>query len=513
VSLRGTTDKPVADRGSGAEGAAHKLTSSQAHKLKPWTPAELPAPPNPKGFAWLSVVGPGVIVLGLSIGSGEFLLGPTAFVRYGLTLLWVTTVAVFLQTVFNMELMRYTVATGEPAFTGFMRTGPSPSVWAWLYALLYFMQSGWPAWAANAAGAFFFLGARRVAGPGDADVVYWIGVATFLATVSVLLVGRRIERTLEILNWIMIAVILSTFVALGLIFVAPHTWAAAAAGLVGFDLSTARFRFLPSGADFFLLGAFAAYSGAGGVSNVTLSNWARDKGYGMGKVVGYIPAAVGGKRVHLAHTGFIFAPTAESMARWRGWWRIVRADQWGIFFGGAIIGMALPALLYVTFLQHGRDIRGLGIGAALAEGMGAQAGPLVAAAVALMGAWILFKTQLDIVEGMVRAITDILWTGSRRIREWRGGDVRVVYYSVLAAVVGWGITALALAKPIALLQFGANVAGVVFVIASLHVLYVNTRLLPAELRPPLWRRLALVAMAVFYGTFSVMWVRTLVENL
>ncbi|MFN2567515.1 MAG: Nramp family divalent metal transporter [Gemmatimonadaceae bacterium] len=499
----------MTDRDRRGEAASHKPTSPQAHKLSPWAAAELPPPPRPKGLQWLSVVGPGVIVLGVSIGSGEFLLGPTAFVRYGLTLLWVTTAAVFLQTVFNMELMRYTVATGEPAFTGFMRTPPGPSAWAWIYALLYFLQSGWPAWAANAAGAVFFLSAGRLASPGDAQAVYWIGVATFLATVSVLLVGRRIERTLEILNWIMIACILGTLLTLALLFVAPRTWAAAAAGLVGFDLDTRSFRFVPTGADFFLLGAFAAYSGAGGVSNITLSNWARDKGYGMGQVAGYIPAAVGGKRVHLAHTGFTFAPTAEAMTRWRGWWRIVRADQWGVFFTGALLGMTLPGLLYVTFLPHGRDIRGLGIGAALAEAMGAKAGPFVAATVAVMGAWILFKTQLDIVEGMARAITDILWTGSRRVRAWRGGDVRVIYYSVLAAVVGWGVVALALARPIALLQFGANIAGVVLVIASLHLLYVNTRLLPPQIRPPLWRRVALVAMAGFYGAFSVLWVRSL----
>jgi hypothetical protein len=180
-----------------------------------------------------------------------------------------------------------------------------------------------------------------------------------------------------------------------------------------------------------------------------------------------------------------------------------------VFFTGALLGMTLPALLYVTFLPAGRDIRGLGIGAALASAMGSAAGPFAAATVAFMGAWILFKTQLDIVEGMARAITDILWTGSRRIRAWRGGDVRVIYYSVLAAVVGWGVAALSLARPIALLQFGANIAGVVFVIASLHLLYVNTRLLPPPLRPPLWRRVALVAMAMFYGMFSVMWLRSL----
>ena len=99
--------------------------------LDAWRHAELPVPPTPRGLGWASAVGPGVIVLGASIGGGEFLLGPTVFVRHGLTLLWVTTVAVFFQTVFNTELMRYTIATGEPVLTGFMRTKPRSSFWAW----------------------------------------------------------------------------------------------------------------------------------------------------------------------------------------------------------------------------------------------------------------------------------------------------------------------------------------------------------------------------------------------
>ena len=65
----------------------------------------------------------------------------------------------------------------------------------------------------------------------------------------------------------------------------------------------------------------------------------------------------------------------------------------------------------------------------------------------------------------------------------------------------WGIVALRLAQPFLLLQIGANMAGFVFVIASLHLLYVNTRLLPEHIRPPMWRRVALVAMALFYGFF------------
>jgi hypothetical protein len=449
-----------------------------------------------------------VIVLGLSIGSGEFLLGPAVFVRHGFSLLWAVGVAILLQTIFNTELMRYTLATGEPVCTGFMRTRPSSTMWAWVYAGLYFLQVGWPVWAGTAAGAIFFVVMRRLPGPADASAIYAIGAATFLVCVVLLSIGRRIERTLELLNWLLVAAILGAFLVLAVVFAPVSTWLAAGAGFVGFDAGRGVFDFVPSGVDFFLIGALVGYAGSGGVTNLALSNWARDRGYGMGERAGYIPAALAGEKGTLAKTGFIFTGSAESTRRWRGWWRIVSADQWGVFFAGALLGMALPGLLYVTFLPRGGDIQGLGISAALAAAIGARAGDLLAGVIAFLGAWILFKTQLDILEGMVRAITDMLWTGSARVRQWRGGDVRQVYYVVLAAVVVWGLVALRLAQPIVLLKASANIAGVVFVLSSLHLLYVNTRLLPEHVRPPLWRRAALVAMAVFYGFFVVLSARS-----
>jgi hypothetical protein len=479
------------------------------NELAPWQKADLPEPPRPRGLSWIGVCGPGVIVLGISIGSGEFLLGPAIFVKHGLSLLWVTLAAVFFQTIFNTELMRYTVATGEPVVTVFMRMRPGRTFWAWFYAALYFLQIGWPAWAATAAGAIFFLFADRLATPpSDSDTIYLIGIGTFLACIGVLLVGKRIARTLEILNWALVTCILGSFLVLGVIYVPFATWFSALAGFTGFDAVHGVFSFLPEHLDILLLGALVGYSGGGGVLNLTLSNWARDKGYGMGSRVGHIAGAVGGEKVQLAGTGFIFEPDAVNISRWRGWWRIVRVDQWGIFFVGALLGMMLPALLYVTFVPPGTDIKGLAISAVLAETIGATAGPWLGAGVALLGVWILFKTQLDVVEGMTRSITDILWTGSARARAWRGGDVRAVYYSVLAVVVAWGIIALNLAAPVMLLQIGANIAGAVFVITSLHVLYLNTHLLPVALRPPMWRRVALVAMALFYGFFLVLVARS-----
>jgi len=479
--------------------------------LEPWSRAELPAPPVPTGFGWIGVVGPGVIILGAAIGGGEFLLGPAVFVRHGFSLLWITSIAVVLQTVFNTELMRYTLATGEPVFTGFMRTRPSSTMWAWFYSILFFFQLGWPAWAANAAAAGFFLFTKRLPEAGDATTVYVIGVAAYLVCVAILLVGKRIERTLEILNAILIVCILGSFLVLAVIFVPLATWIAATVGFAGFDVASGSFTFLPKGADFFLLGALAGYSGAGGVANIVISNWARDRGYGMSQRAGYIPSAMSGEKAHLAHSGFMFSPDESEMKKWHGWWRVVRADQWGVFFTGAILGMMLPALLYVRFIPHGSDIRGLGISAALANGIGNHAGPLLAGVIAFLGAWLLFKSQLDLLDATVRAITDILWTGSRRLRERRGADVRVIYYSILAITVIWGIIALKLAQPIVLLQIGANVASVVFVIASLHLLYLNMRLLPAELRPGLVRRACLIFMALFYSFFVVLSASTMLK--
>jgi hypothetical protein len=474
--------------------------------LEAWKVANLPPPPRARGFGIFSVIGPGAIVLGASIGSGEWLLGPATFVKYGLALLWLTTVAVFLQTVLNTEVIRYTLYTGEPVLTGFMRTRPHSTFWAWFYAALFMLQTGWPAWAANAAGAAFFLFAARLAGVQDAWTVYWIGCATFIVCVVILVFsGKRIERTLEILNWIMIVIILGALLILCLIFVSGDQWLAGIVGLVGYDLQAQKFSFMPENLDWLLIGAFVGYSGAGGVTNLVVSNWTRDKGFGMGQVVGYIPAAIGGQKVKLAHTGSVFEITRKSLRSWHGWWRIVRYDQWGVFFLGGLLGMLLPAILYTSTLKAGTDIRGLGIAAELANSMTARGGRVISLSLAMMSVWVLFKTQLDILEGMTRAITDLLWSGSRRMRGWRGGDVRLIYYSVLAGVVIWGLIALRLTQPILLLQIGANMAGLVMVISSIHILYVNTRLLPVALRPPMWRRIALVAMSIFYGFFVYLW--------
>src|SRR5215216_4342216 len=104
-----------------------------AGALPPWHVREMPAPPpySPKNA--LRIAGAGAIILGVSIGSGEWLIGPAATAQYTAALLWVATASIVLQWIFNEEACRYTLYTGEPITVGFMRTKPGPAFWGWYY--------------------------------------------------------------------------------------------------------------------------------------------------------------------------------------------------------------------------------------------------------------------------------------------------------------------------------------------------------------------------------------------
>jgi hypothetical protein len=107
-----------------------------------------------------------------------------------------------------------------------------------------------------------------------------------------------------------------------------------------------------STASIVVIGAFTGYAGGGGLSNSTYSNFVRDKGWGMGRQVGAIPSAIGGRSVALSHVGKVFPLTEENMRRWRGWWRYILTDQVAIWGPGCFMGMALPALLSMQFAQY-----------------------------------------------------------------------------------------------------------------------------------------------------------------
>jgi hypothetical protein len=318
-----------------------------------------------------------------------------------------------------------------------------------------------------------------------------LGYATFALCFGISLVGKRIERTLEWAMWVMVGGIILYLLAVDIFTVSAENWRRV---LIGFGSVGS----LPEGGDWVLLGAFAAYSGSGGMGNAYTTNWMRDKGYGMSATVGFIPSALG-QPTELAPHGSVFEVNARSMDAWRQWWRYVHLDQWAIFGFGSLLGMMLTALFTIQYVPAGTVAGEWAVANLQATGIAAVHGPIFWYLTVLCGLWILFSTQLGIVDGLPRATTDMLWAASPRLR--RGGDVRRVYYGVLMVFAIWGCIGLNLARPITLIIIGANAAAFIFVVESLHTLVVNRLFLPRELRPPLWREVVLVLCALFYGGF------------
>ena len=459
-----------------------------AHQVK-----DLPAPPPFNFKNVIQVIGPGAILLGTSIGSGEWLLGPATIVQYGSALLWITTVAVILQVFLNVEFVRYTMYTGEPIITGFMRTKPGPKLWGWVYSLFIFAQYLWPGWAAASASSLFAAFMGRIPGAGDRQMMLMFGYLTFFLCVTIVIFGGKIERMLEYASWFMVAWIFIYLIIANIIFIPFHVSAATFSGFF-------KFGYLPRGADWVLLGAFAAYSGAGGMGNCFISNWMRDKGYGMGSTVGFIPSAVGGAKVKLSHTGNRFEVNEQNLSKWRTWMKYLAVDQYGVWGIGCLLGMYLCVNMAVGIVPHGTKMMGLASGAYQAKYLMEHTGYQIFWFLTLInGFWILFSTQLGNLDGIVRLTTDTLWSGSEAIRKWRGGDVRRIYYLILAMYVVWGCIGMGLAQPLVLIMIGANIAAFIFAFTGIHVIITNRKILPKEVRAPLWREAVVVCCSIFYA--------------
>ena len=86
-------------------------------------------------------LGPSLIALGISIGSGEWLLGPQAVGQYGFVGVgWVILVSAVLQTFYNVEISRYVMATGEAPVVGWGRVPPGYLLWVPLVGLRHHLR-------------------------------------------------------------------------------------------------------------------------------------------------------------------------------------------------------------------------------------------------------------------------------------------------------------------------------------------------------------------------------------
>ncbi len=73
----------------------------------------------PQPISWKKMIGPSIMLAGLSLGSGEFVMWPYIVYKAGFIFFWACVLGVVTQYFLNMEIERWTLVTGESAITGF----------------------------------------------------------------------------------------------------------------------------------------------------------------------------------------------------------------------------------------------------------------------------------------------------------------------------------------------------------------------------------------------------------
>ena len=155
--------------------------------------ADLPEPLPMK-----KVLGPSVLLLAGVIGSGEFVLWPYITSQVGLALVWLTLLGVLTQYFLNMEIERYTLATGETAVTGFTRLWKP---WGLLFVVMTIVPWAWPGWATGGTTTLSFaLGFSE-------DLIPYITIGVLVLIGAVLTLSPVVYQTVEKIQFFMVGLI------------------------------------------------------------------------------------------------------------------------------------------------------------------------------------------------------------------------------------------------------------------------------------------------------------------
>ena len=283
------------------------------------------------------MIGPGVILVATALGSGEYVIWPFVAANLGLTVLWAAIVAVAIQFFINMEVERYTLATGETAITGFTRMWKP---WWFLFVLMAIVPNVWPGLA---------IGRRDVpvASSSATSTSRLVAVLGLLAIGVTLTASPVVYRTVEKLQTVIIAGVVVWLVIAVVAGTRPTRGATSSAGFGELRLDPVR-------------------RGRGGhgrgdrgrdrvrrlrrVRHLAVSNWVRDQGMRMGHYVPRIASPLSGEQEAVPSTGSAFRAHRREPARaGSGWWKVANTEQavtfWLIGTAGIVI---LSVLAYST---------------------------------------------------------------------------------------------------------------------------------------------------------------------
>jgi hypothetical protein len=446
----------------------------------------------PEPLPLRKVLGPSVILAGVGVGSGEYILWPYISSNAGIGFLYLAVVGVTIQYFLNMEIERYTLATGETAIAGFAR---SWKPWGVLFCVFAVVPNIWPGWGtAGATTASYIFGGNPTT----------IAIGVLVAIGVALSLSRVVYRFLEGAEFFKVGL---TIVFLAIAIVA----AIKASAWSDLKDNAPNFGTLPTGSvAVSTLLAGLVFAGAGGANNLVQSNWIREKGFGMGAYVPRIESPITGEPEPQPTTGSMVRQDPENIGRFRKWFRVASKEQlvsfWAICLASIIV---FSVLAYsTTFGQNLSDEADFDFIKGEGEVLKDVVGPWFGTFFWLFGSISLMLVALGVVDYVSRLVADALKTLHLRDNE-RWSESKL-YTTVVWTMCLLGIAVLASGfdQPLVLLVLSACLNGIVMFIYSILLIRLNRGGLPSAIRVRGLRLGVLGFAVVFYGFFAGWYVIT-----
>ena len=449
-------------------------------------------PKREKSF-W-RMTGPGAVMVGLAIGSGEMVLWPWITAKFGAGMAWAAVLGIFIQMWINFEIGRWAIATGESAFTGFARVSRN---FIYFFMAALFVLAWLPGWA-RATGVILRHLVFGLEGPG-ADWQWTILV--YIAVFLLLFGPKRIYATLERVVSVLVLVVVFGMIA---VVFRIGTWehvVELGAGLVNFGNITLA-------EDFSFMRFFGAlvFVGAGGFGQLYYAYYLRDKGIGMGKQIPELQSALRDQGESRNQIGYTFPDTEENQSRFRDWFLYVKLDNvLYFFFLNTFITLLFMYGALVVFHANGivpTEANIIWDLSQLLEPSMGQFGHYLFLVVALAA---MFSTQLAVCDGGWRIWTDMVHTNIAIARRYTQNQLYLRVAILLACVGIFSIWFLE-TFDVSMLDFffiNAAINGGAMAIWVPLILYINIRHLPKSARPhPINIGMMLIA-TLFFMSFAL----------
>jgi hypothetical protein len=429
------------------------------------------------------LIGPSVILVGVGVASGEYILFPYIASQAGLVFLWAAVVGVAVQFFINMEIERYTLATGETAIGGFRRLWRP---WGGVLAGGAILATMWPGWATAAATVTTFA-----VGGGNPST---IAIVMLLVIGALLTASPVVYQTVEKAEFLKVAAVLAFIVIAVFAGIKATAFSDASAVATSFGTFPGEIQLA------ILVGALAA-AGAGGANNLVQSNWIRDKGFGMGSYAPRIVSPITGHEEAAPESERMTFPLDEAnMSRWQVWWKRANLEQFFSFACIAAVTIVVFSLLaYSTVYQNPDlpDSSGFDFIALEASVLDGVVGEWFGTMFLAVGALSLFAAALGIVDYVSRLVADVLHSGSMRNR-----SESKLYFAVVWSMITFGCLILLAGfdQPLVLVTISTVMGGAIMTVYTILLLITNHRFLPAPLRLRGYRRGILLFSVALLGT-------------